>query len=238
MLLTPRRRARSERGARRDRGVPGAAQATREGWPRRGDPRAQPSLRRSPCKSTPSERKRFRGKSNAGSVGGRLTPPRASPVREKRGQGRESRSPSPRSGGALGWGVTPPSPIDLYSRPPSGRGAPGHTRTISRVPSIVPRYRPPSSLRGFHPSRPGRGAERYCTRVPNRFGGLCMTPKEVMDLIKGKNIEIVDLKFQDFPGTWQHFSIPISEVTPTSSTRGWASTAPASADGRPFTRAT
>ena len=58
-----------------------------------------------------------------------------------------------------------------------------------------------------------------------------MTPKEVMDLIKGKNIEIVDLKFQDFPGTWQHFSIPISEVTPDifdeglgfdgSSIRGW-----------------
>jgi len=58
-----------------------------------------------------------------------------------------------------------------------------------------------------------------------------MTPKEVMDLIKGKNIEIVDLKFQDFPGTWHHFSIPISEVTPDifdeglgfdgSSIRGW-----------------
>lgn len=58
-----------------------------------------------------------------------------------------------------------------------------------------------------------------------------MTPKEVMDLIKGKNIEIVDLKFQDFPGTWQHFSIPISEATPDifdeglgfdgSSIRGW-----------------
>jgi glutamine synthetase len=58
-----------------------------------------------------------------------------------------------------------------------------------------------------------------------------MTPNEVMDLIKGKNIEIVDLKFQDFPGTWQHFSIPISEVTPDifgeglgfdgSSIRGW-----------------
>ncbi|MGH8587252.1 MAG: type I glutamate--ammonia ligase [Gammaproteobacteria bacterium] len=58
-----------------------------------------------------------------------------------------------------------------------------------------------------------------------------MTAKEVMDLIKGKNIEIVDLKFQDFPGTWQHFSIPISEATPDifdeglgfdgSSIRGW-----------------
>ena len=58
-----------------------------------------------------------------------------------------------------------------------------------------------------------------------------MTPKEIIDLIKAKNIEILDLKFQDFPGTWQHFSIPISQVVPEifdeglgfdgSSIRGW-----------------
>jgi glutamine synthetase len=58
-----------------------------------------------------------------------------------------------------------------------------------------------------------------------------MNPKEVIDLIKAKNIEIVDLKFGDFPGTWQHFSVPISEITPEmfeeglgfdgSSIRGW-----------------
>ncbi|MGH8489032.1 MAG: type I glutamate--ammonia ligase [Gammaproteobacteria bacterium] len=58
-----------------------------------------------------------------------------------------------------------------------------------------------------------------------------MTPKEIIDLIKAKNIEILDLKFQDFPGTWQHFSIPVSQVVPEifdeglgfdgSSIRGW-----------------
>ena len=58
-----------------------------------------------------------------------------------------------------------------------------------------------------------------------------MTPKEIIDLIKAKNIEIVDLKFQDFPGTWQHFSIPVSQAVPEifdeglgfdgSSIRGW-----------------
>src|SRR5918999_3719787 len=62
-------------------------------------------------------------------------------------------------------------------------------------------------------------------------GDGIMTPREVIELIKSKNIEVVDLKFQDFPGTWQHFSIPISEVTPDifdeglgfdgSSIRGW-----------------
>ncbi len=58
-----------------------------------------------------------------------------------------------------------------------------------------------------------------------------MTPNEIIDLIKAKNIEILDLKFQDFPGTWQHFSIPISQAVPEifdeglgfdgSSIRGW-----------------
>jgi len=34
----------------------------------------------------------------------------------------------------------------------------------------------------------------------------------VHSLIKKKNIEIVDLKFNDLPGLWQHFSIPASEL--------------------------
>jgi len=39
-----------------------------------------------------------------------------------------------------------------------------------------------------------------------------MTPEEVMTFIKKNNIEIVDLKFNDLPGLWQHFSIPASEL--------------------------
>ena len=30
-----------------------------------------------------------------------------------------------------------------------------------------------------------------------------MTPQEVIDKIQSDHIEIVDLKFNDFPGTWQ-----------------------------------
>jgi glutamine synthetase len=55
--------------------------------------------------------------------------------------------------------------------------------------------------------------------------------KEVLERIQNENIEIVDLKFNDFPGTWQHFSVPVSEITPEvfeqglgfdgSSIRGW-----------------
>ena len=40
-----------------------------------------------------------------------------------------------------------------------------------------------------------------------------MTPEELVDLIKKESIEIVDLRFTDFPGLWQHFSVPAREIT-------------------------
>src|SRR5882724_365374 len=39
-----------------------------------------------------------------------------------------------------------------------------------------------------------------------------MTPKEVLALCKSKNLQLVDVKFCDFLGTWQHFTTPISEL--------------------------
>ena len=36
------------------------------------------------------------------------------------------------------------------------------------------------------------------------------TPKEVMKFIKDKDVEVVDLKFTDVFGQWQHFSMPVS----------------------------
>jgi glutamine synthetase len=38
------------------------------------------------------------------------------------------------------------------------------------------------------------------------------TPQNVVDLIKKHEIKIVDLKFNDLPGIWQHFSIPVDEL--------------------------
>lgn len=38
-----------------------------------------------------------------------------------------------------------------------------------------------------------------------------MKPKEVLALIKEKGIRAVDLRFMDFPGIWQHFTIPSEE---------------------------
>jgi len=38
-----------------------------------------------------------------------------------------------------------------------------------------------------------------------------MTPKEVLDLAQKNRVEIVDLRFCDLPGLWQHFSIAMTE---------------------------
>jgi glutamine synthetase len=34
------------------------------------------------------------------------------------------------------------------------------------------------------------------------------TPQDVMDLIKENDVKIIDIKFVDLPGSWQHFSVP------------------------------
>ncbi len=57
------------------------------------------------------------------------------------------------------------------------------------------------------------------------------TPKGVLDFIKKNDVKIVDLRFMDFPGLWQHCSYPISEFDEStfeeglgfdgSSIRGW-----------------
>ncbi len=39
-----------------------------------------------------------------------------------------------------------------------------------------------------------------------------MTPKDVLELTREKGIKIVDLRFMDFPGLWQHFSVPVAEL--------------------------
>jgi glutamine synthetase len=61
--------------------------------------------------------------------------------------------------------------------------------------------------------------------------GAVMTPKEVLAMAKENGVKMVDLRFMDFPGLWQHFSVPISELDESnfedgygfdgSSIRGW-----------------
>ncbi len=58
-----------------------------------------------------------------------------------------------------------------------------------------------------------------------------MTPKEVLAMAKENNARVVDIRFMDFPGIWQHFSVPLRELEESSfedgfgfdgsSIRGW-----------------
>jgi glutamine synthetase len=57
------------------------------------------------------------------------------------------------------------------------------------------------------------------------------TAKDVVEFIKSEGVEVVDFRFMDFPGLWQHFSVPAREVEEStfadglgfdgSSIRGW-----------------
>jgi glutamine synthetase len=37
-------------------------------------------------------------------------------------------------------------------------------------------------------------------------------PKDVLELIKKENVKVVDYRFMDFPGMWQHLSVPATEL--------------------------
>jgi glutamine synthetase len=50
---------------------------------------------------------------------------------------------------------------------------------------------------------------------------MAKSPKDVMSIIKDQKVEFVDLKFIDFPGVWQHFTVPISEVSEASFEEGF-----------------
>ena len=39
-----------------------------------------------------------------------------------------------------------------------------------------------------------------------------MSPKEVLALCREKDVKAVDLRFMDFPGLWQHFTIPVEQA--------------------------
>lgn len=58
-----------------------------------------------------------------------------------------------------------------------------------------------------------------------------MTPKDVLKLAEEQGAKVVDIRFMDFPGVWQHFTVPVSELDESSfedgfgfdgsSIRGW-----------------
>ena len=58
-----------------------------------------------------------------------------------------------------------------------------------------------------------------------------MKPSDVLAMAKEKGVKVVDLRFMDFPGVWQHFTVPLRELEESSfedgfgfdgsSIRGW-----------------
>jgi glutamine synthetase len=50
---------------------------------------------------------------------------------------------------------------------------------------------------------------------------MAKSPQDVFDLIKENDVKILDLRFMDFPGLWQHFSLRIDELTEESFEEGF-----------------
>lgn len=48
-----------------------------------------------------------------------------------------------------------------------------------------------------------------------------MTPKDVLEFAKENGAKVVDIRFMDFPGIWQHFSVPMSELDESSFENGF-----------------
>ena len=41
---------------------------------------------------------------------------------------------------------------------------------------------------------------------------IAVKPKEVLALCREKDVKAVDLRFMDFPGLWQHFTVPVNKL--------------------------
>ena len=50
--------------------------------------------------------------------------------------------------------------------------------------------------------------------------GSKTSPREVIERAKAEGVEVVDVRFIDLPGTWQHFSLPLGELEVDSFTDG------------------
>src|SRR5207244_1903471 len=83
-----------------------------------------------------------------------------------------------------------------------------------------------------HPDRRARTrSELSSTRNPTIQAGSIMKPKEVVEFAKANDVKFIDLKFIDFPGTWQHTQLPVARLEESmfedgiafdgSSIRGW-----------------
>ena len=48
----------------------------------------------------------------------------------------------------------------------------------------------------------------------------CKVPEDVLGVIQDRKVEMIDVRFTDLPGLWQHFSVPPSALQAHSFTDG------------------
>src|SRR5215212_6296639 len=88
---------------------------------------------------------------------------------------------------------------------PTAKPQPGPTKHRP-APSLGVRRR----LRAFRPTSSRSGWRG----TPMPYG--CKTPDDVLKAIKDDQVAMVDLRFADLPGLWQHFSVPPGAFGPDS----------------------
>jgi eukaryotic-like serine/threonine-protein kinase len=114
-------------------------------------------------------------------------------------------------------------------------------RSSSATSSIPTR----SASRSAPNSSTGKNANPSSSRKILYYAGLALIPVVILlimvliaQLAKDAGVKIVDLRFIDLPGMWQHFSIPVEDLEDDLFAKASASMAPASADSSRSTRAT
>src|SRR5215510_4930758 len=59
----------------------------------------------------------------------------------------------------------------------------------------------------------GDARQWLCCKTGGQAMSLkCASADDVLKVIKDNKVQMIDLRFTDLPGTWQHFSVPPSAV--------------------------
>src|SRR5215510_14700435 len=56
------------------------------------------------------------------------------------------------------------------------------------------------------------GHRRVAKREVRQMSLKCTSAEDVLKAIKDNKVQMIDLRFTDLPGVWQHFSVPPSAV--------------------------
>jgi glutamine synthetase len=59
---------------------------------------------------------------------------------------------------------------------------------------------------------------KYYSTIEEKYP---MDKKQVLDMAKEKGVKVVDIRFLDFPGVWQHFTVPMCELNESSLEEGF-----------------